>query len=76
MGTMRLGADEVRGLAAAAGEFEGGYPEEYPAGTIAEFFEAGLMSAPFSEGLGGSGWSAVESARAIEVLARARPRRR
>ena len=65
--------EDVKQLAASAGEREQGDPDQYPEDTIQEFFSSGLMRVPFPQALGGNGWTALESTRSIELIAAAAP---
>ncbi len=64
-----LQAHEVSELASRAAEREGHDPESYPAETLRELLDSGLIRAPFSEGEGGSGWTCAEATRATQILA-------
>jgi alkylation response protein AidB-like acyl-CoA dehydrogenase len=56
-----------------AGEREKADPEGYPEATVTEFFASGLISAPFPESAGGSAWTTLDAARAIEAIAAVAP---
>lgn len=64
-----LEVQDVRELAVRAAERERRDPEAYPADTIREFFESGVIAAPFSPQDGGSGWTCVDATKAIQALA-------
>lgn len=66
---MGLEMHEAREIALRAGEREAGDPDKYPAETVAELHESGLIRAPLPPALGGSGWTALDATRAIEALA-------
>lgn len=70
---MSLRLDDLTALVARAGDREQTNPDQYPAETMKEFFQSGLLIAPFPEVLGGSAWTPLEAARAIETLAAAAP---
>lgn len=60
-------------VARRAGERERADPEAYPAETVRDLFDCGLIAAPFAQADGGSGWSCLDAVRALEVLARESP---
>lgn len=68
-----LTIDDVNELARRAGEREQADAEAYPAVTMRELFDAGLISAPFRDDEGGSDWSCLDVVQAIEVLAARSP---
>ncbi|MCB9491802.1 MAG: acyl-CoA/acyl-ACP dehydrogenase [Dehalococcoidia bacterium] len=68
-----LHPNDVTEVALRAGERERVDPEAYPVETMRELHECGLIAAPFAEADGGSGWSCLDAARAIEGLARQSP---
>ena len=68
-----LPLEVVAELAARAGERDGANGETYPAATIQELFESGFMGAPFESVEGGSDWSCLDAATAIETLAARSP---
>lgn len=70
---MTLRPAAIGELVTRAGEREQADPERYPADTVAEFFAAGLISAPFPESAGGSAWTTLDAVRAIEAIATVAP---
>ncbi|GMU39306.1 MAG: hypothetical protein AMXMBFR23_01720 [Chloroflexota bacterium] len=64
---------EVGELAVRAAEREGADSEPYPAATVRELFDSGLIRAPFPELEGGSGWNCLDATNAIEILASRSP---
>lgn len=68
-----LHLDDITEVALRAGERERADAEAYPAETMRELHECGLIAAPFAAADGGSGWTCLDAARALEVLARQSP---
>lgn len=68
-----LHPSDVSEVALRAGERERADAEAYPAETMRELHECGFIAAPFAEADGGSGWSCLDAAKAIETLARQSP---
>ena len=68
-----LHPNEIAEIAQRAGERERADAEAYPAETMSELHECGLIAAPFSEADGGSGWSCLDATRALVALARQSP---
>lgn len=68
-----MGLEALDGLLARIGERDLADPERYPAESLAELHAAGILRAPFSAALGGSGATLVESTAAIEAIARVSP---
>ncbi len=60
-------------IASRAADRERANVEAYPSETVRELFECGFVAAPFSAGHGGSGWSCLDSVRAVELLAEHSP---
>src|SRR5687768_14952320 len=48
-------------------------PDRYPEQSIADLYDAGIMSAPFPAEFGGAGWKLSDCVRAIEAIASASP---
>ena len=68
-----LQLDDVVEIAARAGKRERADPERYPDETMRELHESGFIAAPFAAADGGSGWSCLDTTRAIETLAMQSP---
>jgi alkylation response protein AidB-like acyl-CoA dehydrogenase len=60
---------DIDDLAARCGQRDAAKPEQYPAESLSELHASGFIRAPFTQALGGSGWSLPDSVRAIETLA-------
>jgi len=54
-------------------EQERNHPESYPESSIQALFEAGIITAPFAEPLGGRGMKLVDVVRAVEAIASVSP---
>ena len=68
--TPRLALDDLLPLIA---EQEQSHPEEYPERSVRALFDAGIIAAPFPEGLGGRGMKLVDSVRLLETIASVSP---
>lgn len=68
-----LTVQEVRDLSLLAAERERADPEAYPVATVRELFGSGLISGPFPEEEGGSGWRCVDATKATALLAARSP---
>ncbi len=66
-------ADVVRDLAPRFTEREGADPDRYPAQSVAELVDAGVLRAPFPTALGGEGCTLPDAVWAVELLAAASP---
>lgn len=61
----------VAELAPAIQSREAADPETYPAQSVRELFEAGVIGGPLPASAGGSGWTPADAVAAVEALARA-----
>lgn len=61
----------IADLAHAIQSREAADPETYPAESVRELFESGVIGGPLPTSAGGSGWSPADATTAIEALARA-----
>ena len=61
----------VADLAPAIQSREAADPETYPAQTMRDLFESGVIGGPLAVENGGSGWTLAETTAAVEALARA-----
>jgi len=61
----------VADLAPAIQSREAADPETYPAETMRNLFESGVIGGPLAVANGGSGWTLAETTAAVEALARA-----
>jgi alkylation response protein AidB-like acyl-CoA dehydrogenase len=68
--TPRLALDDLLPLIA---EQEQSHPEEYPERSVRALFDAGIIAAPFPEGLGGRGMKLVDTVRLLETVASVSP---
>ena len=66
---MPIELGEVRALATMFAEREAADPEAYPAESIRDLFNSGIVQAAFPEHLGGSAWSLVDCCDAAETIA-------
>jgi alkylation response protein AidB-like acyl-CoA dehydrogenase len=66
-------ADTVRDLAPRLAEREAADPDRYPAESVAELTDAGVLRAPFPPALGGEGCALPDVVRGVELLAAASP---
>ena len=66
-------ADAVRDLAPRFTEREGADPDRYPAQSVADLVDAGVLRAPFPPALGGEGCTLLDAVRAVEHIAAASP---
>lgn len=63
----------LRDLLAPIAERERVDPDGYPHASVKALYDARVISGPFGEALGGSGWSLPDAVRAIEAVASASP---
>jgi alkylation response protein AidB-like acyl-CoA dehydrogenase len=64
---------DIHDVSVRAGERERADPEAYPIETLRDLFACGMLTAPFPRELGGTGWSCLDSTKAIEDLAAESP---